>query len=118
MAAPSPLVYLNVEVEPKGDRYLVHCRGKLIAGVCGTLYQKVHGLISDRKPIVLDLSELEWIDSMGIGTLIRIHAGCRYAGCQLQLTNMGKRVKELLGLTGLLAVFSGTGDSTTATTPT
>jgi anti-sigma B factor antagonist len=115
MAAPSPLVYLNVEVVRQGDRYLVHCRGKLIAGVCGTLYQKVHGLIADRKQIVLDLSDLEWIDSMGIGTLIRIHAGCRYTGCQLQLIHMGQRVKELLALTGLLGVFAGSGDSTAQT---
>jgi anti-sigma B factor antagonist len=112
MAAQPPFVYLNVEVEPKGDRYLVRCRGKLIAGVCGTLYQKVHGLIADRKQIVLDLSDLEWIDSMGIGTLVRLHTGCRHAGSQLQLINMGQRVKELLGLTGLLGVFTGTGDST------
>ncbi len=112
MAAPSPLVYLNVEVEPESDRYLVRCRGKLIAGVCGTLYQKVHGLIPDRKPIVLDLLDLEWIDSTGIGTLVRIHAGCRYAGCHLQLINAGKRVKELLSLTGLLGVFAGNEDST------
>ncbi len=110
MAAPSPLVYLNVEVVRQADRYLVHCRGKLIAGVCGTLYQKVHALIPDGNPIVLDLSDLEWIDSMGVGTLIRIHAGCRYAGCQLQLTHMGPRVKELLALTGLLSVFAATGD--------
>ena len=109
MAAPSPLVYLNVEVERKGDLFIVRCRGKLIAGVCGTLYQKVHGLISDRKQIVIDLAELEWIDSMGIGTLVRIHAGCRYADCQLHLINMGKRVQELLSLTGLLGVFTGTG---------
>lgn len=113
MAAQSPLVYLNVEVEPKGDRYLVHCRGKLIAGVCGTLYQKVHGLIAEGKPVVLDLADLEWIDSMGIGTLIRIHTGCRHAGSQLQIIHMGQRVKELLGLTGLLGVFGGAGNSTT-----
>jgi len=105
MSAQPPLVYLNVEIEPNGDRYLIRCRGKLVAGVCGTLYQKVHGLIADRKPIVLDLADLEWIDSMGIGTLVRLHAGCRYAGGQLQLINAGKRVKELLGLTGLLGVF-------------
>ena len=112
MAERSSLAYLNVEVERKGDRYLVHCRGKLIAGVCGTLYQRVSGLIPDRKQIVLDLSDLEWIDSTGIGTLVRLHAGCRYADCQLQLINMGKRVRELLGLTGLLGVFAGAGDST------
>jgi anti-anti-sigma factor len=107
MAAQSPLVYLNVEVERKGDQYLVRCRGKLIAGVCGTLYQKVHALIPDRKRIVIDLAGLEWIDSTGIGTLVRIHAGCRYGDCSLQLINMGKRVKELLALTGLLGVFGG-----------
>ena len=75
----------------------------------------MHGLIPDRKPIVLHLSDLEWIDSMGIGTLIRIHAGCRYAGCQLQLIQMGPRVKELLALTGLLGVFAESGDSTAQT---
>ena len=112
MAAQSPFVYLNVEVERKSDRYLVHCRGKLIAGVCGTLYQRVQGLIADRKQIVLDLADLEWIDSQGIGTLVRLHAGCRYADCQLRLINMGNRVRELLALTGLLGVFAGTGDST------
>jgi len=111
MAEQPPVIYLNIEVEPKSDRYLVHCRGKLIAGVCGTLYQKVHGLIPDGKPIVLDLSDLEWIDSMGIGTLVRLYAGCRNAGCQLQIVNMGTRVKELLGLTGLLGVFAAMGGS-------
>lgn len=107
MAAESPLVYLAVEVERKGDRYLARCRGKLIAGVCGTLYQKVHALIPDRKPIVLDLSDLEWIDSTGVGTLVRLYAGCRYADCPLQLIHMSKRVKELLALTGLLGVLAG-----------
>ncbi len=111
MSAESPLLYLNVEIESKDNRYLVRCRGKLIAGVCGTLYQKVHGLIADRKLIVLDLADLEWIDSMGIGTLVRLHAGCRNASCQLQLINIDKRVKELLALTGLLGVITGTGNS-------
>jgi anti-anti-sigma factor len=112
MAAESPLVYLAVEVERKGDVSIVRCRGKLIAGVCGTLYQKVHGLIPDGKKIVLDLSDLEWIDSTGVGTLVRIYAGCRYGDCQLQLIHMGARVKELLVLTGLLGVLAGTGHST------
>lgn len=111
MSAQPPLVYLNVEVQPSDNRYLVHCRGKLIAGVCGTLYQKVHALIADRKPIVLDLADLEWIDSMGIGTLVRLHAGCRQTGCRLQLIHLDKRVKELLALTGLLGVFTAPEDS-------
>ena len=115
MSAESPLVYLAVEVDRKGDLSIVHCRGKLIAGVCGTLYQKVHGLMPESKQIVIDLSDLEWIDSMGVGTLVRIHAGCRYADCHLRLVNMGKRVQELLALTGLLGVFAGTGHSTAET---
>jgi anti-sigma B factor antagonist len=112
MSSESPLLYFAVEVEPKGELSIVRCRGKLIAGACGTLYQKVHRLIADCKQIELDLSDLEWIDSMGIGTLVRIYAGCRNAGCQLQLVNMGTRVKELLRLTNLLGVFAGTGPST------
>jgi len=110
MATQAPTVSLTVDVEHKDDCCIVHCRGKLVAGVCGFLYEKVHKLIPGRKLIVLDLTDLEWVDSMGLGTLVRLYVGCKSAGCQLQLINLGKRVKELLGLTNMLVIFAELGE--------
>jgi anti-sigma B factor antagonist len=110
MATQARTISLNVEVEHKNDKCIVHCRGKLVSGVCSFLYEKVHKLIPGRKLIVLDFTDLEWIDSMGLGTLVRLYVGCKSAGCQLQVINLGKRVKELLGLTNLLGIFAELGE--------
>jgi len=110
MATQAPPISLTVTIERKGDECLVHCRGKLVSGVCSFFYNKVHPLIPDSKRIVLDFTDLEWIDSMGLGTLVRLYVAAKRVGCQLQLINLGKRVKELLGLTNLLGIFAEMGE--------
>jgi len=110
MATQAPPISLTVEIERKADMVVVHCRGRIVSGVCSFLYNKVHGVIPETKLIVLDLTDLDWIDSMGMGTLVRMYVTCRSAGCKLQLVNLGKRVKELLGLTNLLGVFADMGE--------
>ena len=110
MATQPRTVSLTVEIEHKDDNCIVHCKGRLVSGVCGFLYEKVHKLIPGRKLIVLDLTDLEWVDSMGLGTLVRLYVGCKSAGCQLQLINLGKRVKELLGLTNMMGIFAELGE--------
>lgn len=111
MPTQAPPISLTLEVERKPDStVVVHCRGKLVSGVCSFLYNKIHGLIPESKRIVLDLTDLEWMDSMGLGTLVRVYVACKNAGCEFQLINLGKRVKELLGITNLLGVFAEIGE--------
>src|ERR1700758_5280031 len=105
MSTQAPTVSLTLEIEHKDDHCIVHCRGKLVSGVCSFLYEKVHKLMPGRKLMVLDLTDLEWVDSMGPGTLVRLYVGCKSAGCHL-----GKRGKELLGLTNLLGIFAELGE--------
>jgi anti-anti-sigma factor len=50
------------------------------------------------------------MDSMGLGTLMSLYTSARTAGCEMQLLNLGKRVRELLGLTNLLSVFTIIGE--------
>jgi anti-anti-sigma factor len=52
------------------------------------------------------------MDSMGLGTIIRLYVSAKSAGCDLQLINLSKRIRELLGLTNLLSVFSMCGEHT------
>lgn len=110
MPTPAPAISLTVEVERKGDQCIVHCRGKLVSGVCSFLFNKVCPLIPESKRIVLDLSDLDRVDSMGLGTLVRLYAACKRAGCQFELINLGERVKELLGLSNLLGILADIGE--------
>ena len=61
----------SFDVERKGDLSLVKCHGRLVSGVCDTLYLKITKLIPDSKRIVLDLTDLTHMDSMGLGTVVR-----------------------------------------------
>jgi anti-sigma B factor antagonist len=102
-AATSPL---TLEVERSGDKAIVKCHGKLVAGVCDVLYTAVRQLIPDSKCIVLDLTDLTHMDSMGLGTIVRLYVSAKSSGCALQLVNVGARIRQLLGITNLLSVLT------------
>jgi anti-sigma B factor antagonist len=103
---------LSVDVEEAGDAAVVRCGGKLVAGVNDFLYTEVKRLIPDHRRIVLDLTDLAYMDSMGLGTIIRLYVSARSAGCDLELINIGKRIQHMLGVTNLLGVFTVCGEHT------
>jgi anti-sigma B factor antagonist len=96
---------LTFNVEHKGDAALVHCRGRMVSGVCGPFYDKIHALIPENKRIVLDLTDLAFVDSMGLGTLVRLYVSAKSGGSCLELINLGKQIREILGITNLLSLF-------------
>jgi anti-sigma B factor antagonist len=56
--------------------------------------------------IVLNLGEVQYIDSSGVGELVKTHTTVRNQGGQLVLVNLSPRVDHLLQLTKLSAVFA------------
>jgi len=107
-AAVSPL---TLEVARDGDTAVVRCRGRLVVGVNQLLYVKASELIPNHKRIVLDLTDLTFMDSTGLGTLVRVYVSAKSAGCSLELVNLGKRIRELLGIANLLSVFTIVGEN-------
>lgn len=105
MPDQTPANALMLDVKRAGNTVVVKCDGKLVAGVNDILYARVSRLIPDSKRIVLDLTNLTRVDSMGLGTLVRLYVSARSAGCSLELVNLGKQVRQLLGTTGLMSVF-------------
>lgn len=101
---------LTLDIERKEGVAIVRCHGQLVSGLTDTLYSNVRPMIPDTKRIILDLSDITWMDSMGLGTLVALYTSAKAAGCDLQLLNIGKRIKELLGLTHLLSVFTIIGE--------
>ena len=102
---------LTLDVDRDGVTAVVRCRGKLVVGVNQILYLKIRELLPDTKRIVLDLTDLTFMDSMGLGTLVRVYVATRSAGCDLELIHLGKRIRELLGIANLLSVFTIVGEN-------
>ena len=97
---------LTLAIERDGDTAIVKCHGRLVAGATEELYREVKDLLPQTKLVVVDLAELTYVDSSGLGTLVRLHASARKQGCELKLLHLGKQLRNLLKLTNLLSVFS------------
>ncbi|MGO9337798.1 MAG: STAS domain-containing protein [Terracidiphilus sp.] len=110
MAEEAVAKVLTVSIERQEGVAVVRLRGKLVAGMGGQLCGCVTPLIGDYKRIVLDLGELEYMDSLGLGTMVRLYVSAKAGGCSLELIHLGKRVRELLGMTNLLGVFTVIGE--------
>jgi anti-sigma B factor antagonist len=101
---------LTIAIERTDEVTIVRCRGEVVSEVSNGLYSKVRPIIPGAKRIVLDLSDVTRMDSMGLGALVSLYTSARAAGCEMQLLNIGKRVRELLGLTNLLSIFTIIGE--------
>ena len=62
-------------------------------------------LAGDQKNILLNLAEVDYIDSSGLGQLIGSYATVTSLGGQMKLLNLQKRVNDLMQVTKLLTVF-------------
>jgi len=85
---------------------VIECSGRLIFGEESSLLRDtVKDAVPNNKNIVLNLSEINYIDSGGLGTLVALHTTVRMAGGTIKLANLTKRVGDLLQVTKLLTVF-------------
>lgn len=109
---PDPTVAspLTLEIDRQDRLVVVRCRGKLVAGTTDLLHAEVSRLIPEAQRIVLDLTELTHMDSMGLGTVVRLYVSAKSAGCDLKLINLGQRIRQLLGISRLLSVLAAVED--------
>jgi anti-sigma B factor antagonist len=96
---------LTFEIEHEGDPTIVKCHGRPVAGTTEELYQQVKYLLHQTKVVIIDLAELTYVDSIGLGTLVRLHTSARQVGCQFKLLHLGKQLRNLIKLANLLSVF-------------
>ena len=81
--------------------------GKVTLGeASGKLRSAVHEALSaGSKKILVNLADVNYIDSAGLGELVSAFTTVKNAGGELKLLNLTKRVKDLLVITKLLTVF-------------
>jgi anti-anti-sigma factor len=106
-ANPVPTPDLNLEVVKTPEETVVHCTGRIISSTLQQFQDTVRGLIPETKRIVLDFTDLRYIDSSGLGGLVGIYLSAKRSNCELKMINLGERIKELLRLTQLAKIFEG-----------
>lgn len=85
---------------------VVDCTGRIVFGEeAGELRDLVKKILADNSRVVLNLGEVSYIDSGGIGTLVSLFTTARNAGGDIKLLHLTKRVGDLLQITKLITVF-------------
>jgi anti-sigma B factor antagonist len=90
-----------------GDITVLNISGRITLGEGNVMLREMVRELVDKgnKKIVLNLGEVQYIDSSGIGELVKTHTTVRNQGGQLRLVSLNKRVNDLLQMTKLSAVF-------------
>jgi anti-sigma B factor antagonist len=81
--------------------------GRIVIGEeSNSLREKLKSLIADgKKKIVLNMDNIKYIDSTGLGTLVAAHCSAKTHGAFLRLCHLGSKFQEVLQITKLLTVF-------------
>jgi anti-sigma B factor antagonist len=99
---------MQLEQRAEGDVVIVKVTGDITLNHGGDVQvkDKVQSLLQqDQKKIVLDLGEVAYVDSAGLGQLVQAYATTKNKGGSLKLINLGKKLRDLLVVTKLLTVF-------------
>ena len=86
---------------------ILDLKGKMTLGEGDELLKdKINSLIQqDQKKLLLNLESVPYIDSAGLGEVVRTYTTVSRQGGSLKLLNLTKRIEELLSITKLLTVF-------------
>ena len=101
---------LSLTTEPQPDCVLVRCGGPPGAGATHLLQAEVKPLIAAGRRVVLDLTDLTQMDSMGLGTIVSLYVSAKSSGGRLELINLGQKIRLLFSMTNLLSVFEPAGE--------
>lgn len=85
---------------------VVDCSGRVVFGEeSASLRDTVKKLLAQNPKVVLNLREVNYIDSGGLGTLVSLFTTARSAGGALKLASLTQRVDDLLQVTKLVTIF-------------
>ena len=99
---------MQIDQKMAGDVAVITVNGDITLNAGGDvlLKDKVQSLLQQgQRKLVLDLGNVSYVDSAGLGQLVQIHATTKSKGGSLRLANVTKRLKDLLVVTKLVTVF-------------
>jgi anti-anti-sigma factor len=98
---PVPVSELNLTIEKTPTEIIVHCTGKITSDTIQSLKTTVKPLFSESKTVVLDLTNVSYLDSSGLGAIVGLYVSANTANSQLKLINLNQHLKDLFSITRL-----------------
>lgn len=98
---------MTINERNSGDVTILDVEGKILLGEGDVqLKRKIDELIeSNKTKLVLNLANVPYMDSGGLGEIVRSYTTVKRAGGELKLLNATKRISDLLTITKLITVF-------------
>jgi anti-sigma B factor antagonist len=98
---------MRIEERSVGDVAVVKVHGDIVLNECGpALADRVRALLDRyRRRIVLDLADVRYVDSGGLGELVESFSAAKHRGGSVKLVGVTRRLSDLLVITKLLNVF-------------
>jgi anti-sigma B factor antagonist len=85
---------------------IMSCHGRVMFGEEATLLRdSLKEALKKTPRLVLNLSDVTYIDSGGLGTLVGVYSSARAGGADIKLTGLGQRLRDVLQITKLATVF-------------
>jgi anti-sigma B factor antagonist len=98
---------MQIDERAVGDVTILDLKGKVTLGEGDELLKdKVNSLVNQgRKKIILNLENVPYIDSAGLGEIVRTYTTVSRQGGSLKLLSLTRRIQDLLSITKLLTIF-------------
>jgi anti-sigma B factor antagonist len=102
-----PAAQLKLESEKQDSQTTLRAAGRINSDTSAVLEKTLRELIPGNKRVVLDLTNVNYIDSSGLGALVSAYMHARRANCDLEIANPRQQIKDLFSTSKLAAVFEG-----------
>lgn len=98
---------LKLETETKDSVTTIRATGRIILETSAALENTLRDVMAQGKRVVLDLSNVDYIDSAGLGVLVSVYMHAGRIKCSLEIANPKDRIRDLFTRSGLASVFKG-----------
>jgi anti-anti-sigma factor len=97
---------LKVIAKKLEAKTILHLKGRILNGVAITTLREAVFAEAGASTVVLDLGRVDLINARGLGVLLELRKWTESQGIEFRLTNVGRRVREVLKITRLDSVFN------------
>jgi anti-sigma B factor antagonist len=90
---------MDIQVESQGNRRIVHIKGKVTFEYCPVLQSRLDSIMDEKvRQIVIDFKDVPFIDSSGVGEVLRLFKLMRDAKGEVILANPNQKLRDLFSM--------------------
>ena len=99
-ANPGPTNF-RLTINQQATDAIVRCSGRITFGTTESLKTSVKPLFPQSRRVVLDLTDVNYVDSSGLGAVVGLYVSAKFANCQLKVIYSNKSLEKLFSMTRL-----------------